>query len=312
MYKYKISVIVPFFNRIPLLLEAIESVLQQTYENFELILVDDGSTDNIDEVIVLSEREQRIRLLRQDNQGAAAARNYGIREAAGDYIAFLDSDDLFLPDKLQKQIEFMVSGKYDVSHTSYYVVDMEKRYRRTVDSGYQSGYLFPELLGHCEIATPTVMAKRSVLTQFEEPFPVNFRIGEDICLWIELAFRYKIGGIKYPLTSVRVGETSAVHSKEKLRIGLFNILTYINANPLYSQNTEDIARLIRSLYQQYKPDADAQNKKAGKREHDNDLSLLSRNEMSILQRTKKILSVVRRDGCWKTFRRFVSEVMPRR
>lgn len=309
MYDYKISVIVPFFNRIPLLLEAIESVLQQTYKNFELILVDDGSTDDIDDVVALSQKEQCIRLLCQQNQGAAAARNYGIQEAKGDYIAFLDSDDLFLPDKLQKQIEFMLSGQYDVSHTSYYVMDMDKRYIRTVDSGYQSGYLFPELLGHCEIATPTVMVKRDVFAQFDMPFPVDFRIGEDICLWIDLSYKYRIGGVKNPLTSVRVDEYSAVHNKEKLRVGLFNILTYINTNPLYSQNTVEIAWLIRSLYQQYKPDA--QNKKAEKREHDNDPSLLSWKEMNSVQRIKKVLSVIKRDGCRKTFRRFISEMLRR-
>ncbi|MCK5595776.1 glycosyltransferase family 2 protein, partial [bacterium] len=114
--KKKISVIIPAFNRANLLKKAIESVLSQTYQGFELIIVDDGSTDNTYEIV--SEFKNDIIYIKQENRGAAAARNTGIKRAENKFLAFLDSDDCWDKEKLAIQIDEMQKNpSYLVSHT---------------------------------------------------------------------------------------------------------------------------------------------------------------------------------------------------
>jgi glycosyltransferase involved in cell wall biosynthesis len=105
-----VSVVIPTYNRASLLGRAIKSVLEQTYQDFEIIVVDDASTDNTEEV-VRNLRDRRIRYLRHEkNRGGSAARNTGIRAAWGQYIAFQDSDDEWLPEKLKKQMEVLAAA----------------------------------------------------------------------------------------------------------------------------------------------------------------------------------------------------------
>jgi len=97
-----VSVVIPTYNSADFLIQALNSVLNQTYSNYEIIVVDDGSSDNTSQAI--EPWRSQIRYIYQDNQGVAAARNRGIDAATGDFIAFLDADDLFLPQKLQQQV----------------------------------------------------------------------------------------------------------------------------------------------------------------------------------------------------------------
>jgi glycosyltransferase involved in cell wall biosynthesis len=101
----KVSVIIPFQNRIPWLKEAVESVLAQTFQDFEIIIVDNASTDAYE-----APNDPRIQYIRQEDRGPAGGRNRGMDVARGDYIAFLDSDDLFMPAKLERQVAFMDSA----------------------------------------------------------------------------------------------------------------------------------------------------------------------------------------------------------
>lgn len=113
-YSPQVSVIIPTYNRAYCLAEAIESVLSQTFQDFELIVVDDGSTDATARIIC--SYKERLRYIRQDNAGVSAARNAGIRAATGDWIAFLDSDDQWLPEKLAVQIEALRAYPTGVAH----------------------------------------------------------------------------------------------------------------------------------------------------------------------------------------------------
>ena len=121
-----VSIIMPSWNTAKFICESIQCVIDQTYEQWELIIVDDCSTDNTDEVVKPFLMDSRIKYFHNEkNSGAALARNKAMREAQGEWIAFLDSDDLWTPEKLEKQIEFMKKGGYVLSYTEYEKIDEE-------------------------------------------------------------------------------------------------------------------------------------------------------------------------------------------
>ena len=120
-----VSIIMPSYNTASFIEETIQSVLNQTYTNWELIIVDDCSTDNTDEVLE-NIKDSRIRYFKNDkNSGAAVSRNKALREARGQWIAYLDSDDLWMPEKLEKQIHFMETNGYAFSYTNYEEIDVD-------------------------------------------------------------------------------------------------------------------------------------------------------------------------------------------
>lgn len=130
-----VSVIMPSWNTSNFIAESIQSVIDQTYENWELIIVDDCSTDNTDEVVA-EFTDKRIRYFKnKENSGAALSRNRALREARGEWIAFLDSDDLWNPDKLEHQINFMNEHGYTLSYTEYEKIDEESKPLRIYVSG---------------------------------------------------------------------------------------------------------------------------------------------------------------------------------
>ena len=119
-----VSIIMPSYNTGCFIKETIESVVAQSYSHWELIIVDDCSTDNTDEVVNEFLTDKRIRYIKNDqNSGAAVSRNRALREAKGKWIAFLDSDDLWEPEKLQRQITFMKDNGYHFSYTNYIEID---------------------------------------------------------------------------------------------------------------------------------------------------------------------------------------------
>ena len=119
-----VSIIMPSWNTASYIGESIECVLNQTYEKWELLIVDDCSTDNTDEIVQGYLGDPRIKYLKNErNSGAALTRNKALREAQGEWIAFLDSDDLWTKDKLEKQIHFMNENGYDFSYTEYEKID---------------------------------------------------------------------------------------------------------------------------------------------------------------------------------------------
>ena len=121
-----VSIIMPSYNTASFIAESIQSVLAQRYKDWELIIVDDCSPDNTDQVVKPYLSDERIIYLKNEkNSGAAVSRNRALREAKGKWIAFLDSDDLWMPDKLKKQISFMEKNDYHFSYTNYAEIDTE-------------------------------------------------------------------------------------------------------------------------------------------------------------------------------------------
>jgi len=245
LLKSTISVVIPFKNRINWLLEAIESVLSQTYKNIEIIVVDDSSDDDLSPLHNLLAKDGRIHYMRSNGKGVSAARNTGIAMATGAFIAFLDSDDLFYPEKLETQLKYMVSECLSFSHTSYNRMTNSGQILECMDTSYFVGNVFPSILCNCPVATPAVMADALLLK--EHLFDEKIHIGEDTCLWIDIAYMYEFGAIKTPFVSVRIGETSAFQNKDKQLIGITNIMSHIAQNPLYKDNTNEIGLLASYL-----------------------------------------------------------------
>lgn len=242
--KGKISVIIPFYNRIPLLCEALRSVLAQTYKNIEVLLVNDGSTDDLSPLKLF--KDPRVRTIFQNHQGVSAARNLGISLASGEYIAFLDSDDLWLPKKLEKQINYMESNRLDFSHTSYQRMSMQRIPKEIVHSGRFAGKVFPRILASCGVATPTVMIKREILNN--KRFDESIEFGEDVCMWIDIAYTISFGGIDEPLTMVRIGPQTSAFNDEKQRIAYKCIYNHIMKQPHYRVYEQEIRYLLRDYY----------------------------------------------------------------
>ncbi len=222
----KISVIIPFYNRIGYTIQAIESVLTQNYQNFEIILVDDNSTEDISKIINYIQKDNRIFLYKNENKkGASGARNTGIYKASGKYIAFLDSDDLFLPEKLETQLKFMQENDIKISHTSY--ITFSDNDEILIDVGCND-FTFPEILSSFPMATPTIMIAKDIFDKFHFKFNENYDSGEDICLWIDIAKFFPIKGINSALTKVRKDGNNTTENPEKLLKGIANILAYVS------------------------------------------------------------------------------------
>lgn len=221
-----VSVIIPFQNRIAYTIEALESVLNQSHKKIEVILVDDNSNEDATKLSKIVSRDKRIVIIKNGVQsGAAISRNNGINIAQGEFIAFLDSDDLFFQGKIERQLEFMLSKGIMVSHTSYELFDDKESKRESMLVG-KIDYTFPYIVANCGIATPTVMAHRDVFFDPENRFPENMDVSEDLCMWTRLARNHVIVGISDVLTSVRKHDKRAADDPIVQIKGLRNRLDY--------------------------------------------------------------------------------------
>ncbi len=219
-----VSVVIPFYNRIGWLKEAVESVLAQTFRDYQVILVDDGSTEDTSLLReVLS--DSRIICLHQANKGRSAARNTGIKAACGKYIAFLDADDLFLPAKLEKQVMLMEQNPHILfSHTSYLRMDSEGKYMEKMESGKFCGQVYPQILTGCPIATPTVMVRAEILREY--CFEEDVHVGEDIILWSCIAQKSPVLGMEEPLSKIRIHGAAASNDAYAQLRGNRNVIDY--------------------------------------------------------------------------------------
>lgn len=197
-----ISVVIPSYNRYEQLKRALESVFAQSYEPKEIIVIDDGSTDNTSQI---KNDFARIKYYHQENCGVSSARNLGIKESSYDWISFLDSDDEWHRDKLKLQVEFHRDNKdIFISYTNeiwirdFKEVKIPKKYQKI------GGHIFKECLSHCFIAPSSVMIHKKL---FEDIglFDGSLDVCEDYDLWIRISSRYEIGLIDEKLITKHGG-----------------------------------------------------------------------------------------------------------
>ena len=250
-----VSVVIGAHNAAPWIGETLESVYAQTYEDFEVIVVDDGSTDETRQKV--QGFDSTIRYVWQSNAGSAAARNEGVRQARGKYLAFLDADDLWSPDKLNVQVALHESDP--IAPWSYTdVLLFESDTRETIyTSGqvyklYDGWVLRPLLLGNF-IMLPSVMVARHVVDEmggFREG--TEARISEDWDLWLRIAPHYPVRCIRQPLTLVRQHasrktETMDLSAAFKARLGHIERAVARHPEKLTELRDEAVAYLLLNL-----------------------------------------------------------------
>lgn len=165
-----VSVIIPTYNNADLIKETIDSVLGQTFRDFEIIVVNDGSSDNTVDVLKPYIDTDKIKYIYQDNSGPTLARNRAIDRSRGKYIAFLDNDDLFMPTKLEQQVNFLnENDDYAMVYADAYEFSRDKVINKsklaTNDRNTMSGMIFEHLINGCFIFMSTVLVRRSVLDE---------------------------------------------------------------------------------------------------------------------------------------------------
>jgi teichuronic acid biosynthesis glycosyltransferase TuaG len=210
----KVSIITPLFNSGRFISETIESVLNQTYQNWEMIIVDDKSSDNGVEIVkAYVQKDTRITLLENKfNSGAAISRNNGIEHAEGRFIAFLDSDDLWLPEKLEIQVEYMLKNNYPFTFTSYTKIDESGVFKGTHVVNKDVSYR--DILKTCSIGCLTAVYDASQIGKVYMP---DIRKRQDFSLWLKiLKITPKAYAISEVLAKYRLRESSISSSKRKV------------------------------------------------------------------------------------------------
>lgn len=198
-----VSVIIPTCNRAQFLSEAIKSVLKQTFRDLELIVVDDGSQDETR--LIVQEFASKVRYFYQENKGVSAARNVGIRAARGQYVAFLDSDDLWKKRKLEIQMNYLQGdSSTNVCYTNEIWLKNGEHLNQKKKHQKFSGWILEKMLALCLISASSIIIHHAVFKQvgvFDEKLPVC----EDYDLWLRIGARYPVTFIDKPLITKRGG-----------------------------------------------------------------------------------------------------------
>jgi glycosyltransferase involved in cell wall biosynthesis len=202
----KVSIIIPVYNAEKFIAETIQSVLNQTYTNWELIIVDDGSVDQSKEIISKFLYDTRVKYCHQKNAGVSASRNNGFQRSTSNLIAFLDSDDLWLPLNLEKKMLFLTQNKnYGLVHSNMNTIDEQSNHLNIKYSG-KEGWILKDLLlwNECCIPGPSsILLNRYVMEEIGE-WCINLSTAADQEFFFRIAKKYKIGKINESLGLYRM------------------------------------------------------------------------------------------------------------
>jgi glycosyltransferase involved in cell wall biosynthesis len=222
-----VSVVIPTYNRAHVLERAIQSALRQTYQHFEVIVVDDGSTDNTAEV-VNSICDERVKYVRhQVNKGTpSAARNTGIRVASGELIGFLDSDDEWLPEKLQKQVERFCStcSNVGVIYGGYAVVDDNTESIIGEVHPKKRGYIHKEVLKLSIPATPLIHLVKKECFEKVGFFDEELRFAEDFDMWVRIAQYYEFDFVDEIVAKYHVSQHQITQDRLRTLAGFLKFM----------------------------------------------------------------------------------------
>jgi glycosyltransferase involved in cell wall biosynthesis len=228
-----VSVVMPVFNGAALIGDTLESIFAQTYPNIEILTIDDGSTDNSAEVI--GQYGDKIRYIKQDNAGPAAARNNGIKQAKGEYIAFLDADDIWFPQKVEQQIALMQEKSISISHTGNVDFNEHKTwdckpkiYAPVIDrkTAFEQLFFANFIVTSTVIVTKLAIVSAGLFDENRKLFAV-----EDYDLWLRVVSQHDIGFLTQPLIKYRVHAEGISRNIDRSYINERNVLDKWYNNP---------------------------------------------------------------------------------
>jgi len=218
-----VSVVIPTYNRARFISQSIESVEQQTFKNYEIIVVDDGSNDNTAELLQLRYGKKIVYIRKQDNQGLAAARNTGVEAARGKYIAFLDDDDQWLPEKLEMQVVLMQHNpSLGLAYCNAYLVNESNTLIKEIQ-GSKRGYIFDDMLTSNHFGISSVLLQKKVFLEtglFDECLSAL----EDWDLWIRVSKMYEVDFVNRALVTYRMHSNNMSNNLMNMERSTFMVL----------------------------------------------------------------------------------------
>ncbi len=227
-----ISIIIPYYKKKRYIKLTLQSILRQKYKNFEILIIyDDADTEDLLFIKKLKKKDKRIKLIiNKKNIGAGMSRNKGVRLSKGEYLAFVDSDDLWHPEKLKLQLSYMIKNKISISHTSYKIIDTNNS---KIGYRHANKIEYKDLIKSCDIGLSTVMIKKKILKNNHFG---NLKTKEDYILWLKLSKKnFIFHPIKKPLTSWRYSKDSLSSSTiQKLFDGYYVYRNFLKFSVFYS------------------------------------------------------------------------------
>lgn len=250
----KVSVIIPFYSGVDWLEEAVQSVLDQTYSNFEIFVVNDGSNENI--TSFLAKYGNKIIYILQQNSGPGAARNKGLQLATGKYIAFLDSDDLWKPEKTVNQIDLMERTGAIWSHTNFeYFFNGTTKYTKCPTIKYRGNLTWLSLVSVI-VATPTLIIRKDFFDQNPNlRYGEHMRYGQDSLLYLQIGWNYPIEHLNEYVVLVRKrGGQRGVAAGQRARVRIrvrHQIWNFIKTDKTQYNFDRHINFWVRNIYRYY-------------------------------------------------------------
>jgi glycosyltransferase involved in cell wall biosynthesis len=222
----KVSVIIPTYNRAKFIQSAINSVLNQTFQDYEIIIVDDGSIDNTESIVKRFSCENIKYIRHNGNKGEAESRNTGVKNSKTELIAFLDDDDEWLPEKLQAQIELMNQFGKQVGciYTGFIEIDTDNGSILGKSVPQKRGDIYDDLLIENCVYTPSTVLVRSECFKNVGLFDTNIKFGTDYDMWIRISREYQFECIRDPLVKYNVHQSRLSGDYEKFIEGQETIL----------------------------------------------------------------------------------------
>ena len=236
--KQLVSIIIPAYNAGKYIRGSIKTILEQTYNNFEIIIVDDGSTDNTAQMVRDEyQGDARIKLISQKNGGVAVARNNGIRTAKGEYIAFLDPDDYYLPSKIEKEVKFLQDHpEFDIAYCNvkhFYDDNLNELYQHQGKT--PSGQVFENLLDGFFGQLNTVLIPKRILEKVGM-FDENFRDSEEWDMFLRIARAgYTFGFLDEDLVRIRISSGSLSRYENQWKMKSHNLHVFEELNKSMSE-----------------------------------------------------------------------------